>query len=64
MNSKKTKRRNCRLTTKNPDCQLGTVQADTHKELSMKDVEFFLVVFDTNLPHVGILTLIYLDLSF
>ena len=34
MNSKKTKRRNCRLTTKNPDCQLGTVQADTHKELS------------------------------
>ena len=34
------------------------------KGSSIKDVGFFLAVFDTPLPHVGILTLIYLNSTF
>ena len=37
---------------------------DGHKGPSIKDVGIFLAIFDTPLPHVGILTLIYLISTF
>ena len=47
-----------------PQFKTGFTDLESPKGLSIKEVGIFLAIFDTPLPHVGILTLIYLTSTF